>query len=312
MAPLKDKLAHSDIVCYQSDTPARSVVVVLPALGVAASYYEPLAHALNNEHIHCVLSDWRGQGSSPQRASRKENFDYHTLVHYDIHAVIEWTRLHFPDLPLITLGHSLGGQLSLLYAASHKNSIDGAILIACGSVYFASYPFPHDVKVLLGTQLCALLGKTLGYFPGNLIKFGGREARGVMSDWAYQARWGRYRLGKSLEDIESELTQLHLPVLGVSIEHDTLSPPSALAHLTGKLANSTVTRRHLPENPHFPGAADHFRWARNPGFVMDSLLPWLAQFYPGHNNHHHALENNHGKNHNTATTNNSKHRHHGS
>lgn len=281
MTPDSDQLTHTDITCLRSDKPARSVVVVLPAMGVSASYYEPLAHALNNEGIDCVLADWRGHGSSKQRASRRENFDYHTLVNTDIHAVINWTRRHYPQLPLITLGHSLGGQLSLLYAATHARRIDGAILVASGSVFFRAYPFPHDLKVLFATQLFAVVSKLVGYFPGNRIGFGGREARGVMADWAYQARWGKYRLGKSVDDVESELAKLSLPVLGVSIENDIMAPPGALAHLTGKLANATVTRRHLAKNAANANAADHFRWAREPAFVMDALLPWLAQFNSG-------------------------------
>lgn len=306
MTPDSDQLAHTDITCFRSDKTARSVVVVLPAMGVAASYYEPLAHALNNEGIDCVLADWRGHGSSKQRASRKDNFNYHTLVNTDIHAVINWTRKHYPGLPLITLGHSLGGQLSLLYAATHAQQIDGAILVASGSVYFRAYPFPHDIKVFLATQIFALASKLVGHFPGNKLGFGGREARGVIADWAYQARRGKYRLGKSVDDIESQLTALTLPVLGVSIEGDTMAPPGALAHLTGKLANAAVTRRHLTKNPHFPYAADHFRWVRNPVFVLDAILPWLAQFYPGHTNQH-ANQNGHGLNNNVHS--NSAHHH---
>jgi len=283
MTPDSDKLAHTDITCFRSDKPARSVVVIFPAMAVSASYYETLAHALNNEGFDCVLADWRGHGSSQQRASRNENFDYHTLVNTDIHAVISWTRQHYPQLPLITLGHSLGGQLSLLYAATHPGSVDGVILIASGSVYFRAYPFPHDIKVFLATQFFALVSKLIGYFPGQQLRFGGREARGVIGDWAYQGLTGKYRLGKSVDDVESQLAALALPVLGVSIENDIMAPPGALAHLTGKLANATVTRRHLAKTAAHPHAADHFRWAREPAFVMDALLPWLAQFYPGHN-----------------------------
>jgi predicted alpha/beta hydrolase len=280
-----EQLAHTEIRFFRSDKPARSVVVVLPAMAVGAGFYEPLAHALNNEGIDCVLSDWRGHGTSSLRASRRQNYDFHTLVNTDIHAVIEATRRRYPQLPLITLGHSLGGQLSLLYAATHAGKIDGTILVASGSVYFRAFPFPHDIKVLFATQLFSLLAKIVGYFPGNRLGFGGREARGVIADWAYQGRSGRYRLGRSVDDVESQLAALSLPVLGVSIENDMMAPPGALAHLTGKLANATVTRRHLKENPHYPTAADHLRWAREPGFVMSALLPWLAQFYPGHNHH---------------------------
>jgi len=283
-----NQLAHTEITCLRSDKPARSVVVVLPAMAVPAAYYLQLAHALNNEGIDCVLADWRGHGSSKQRASRKHNYDYHTLVNTDIHAVINWTRQRYPQLPLITLGHSLGGQLSLLYAATHPRNIDGVILIASGSVYFRAYPFPHDIKVFFGTQFFSLVSKIVGHFPGKKLGFGGHEARGVISDWAYQGLRGKYRLGKSVDNVEIQLEKLSLPVLGVSIESDTMAPPGALAHLTGKLANATVTRRHLTRNPHYPDAADHFRWAREPAFVMDALLPWLAQFYPGHtgNDHH--------------------------
>ena len=59
-----------------AEEPKTPVVVLLPALGVAAGYYGPFAAALPAEGVALLLADFPGQGVSRPFASRRNNFGY--------------------------------------------------------------------------------------------------------------------------------------------------------------------------------------------------------------------------------------------
>ncbi|GAB3957438.1 hypothetical protein GCM10027614_72910 [Micromonospora vulcania] len=91
----------------------------------------------------------------------------------------------------LLLGHSLGGQAALLHLALHGSAaVDGLALIAVGVPHWRSYPGARGLGVLPYTQGIAATAALLGVWPG--WGFGGRQARGVIRDWAYTARTGRF------------------------------------------------------------------------------------------------------------------------
>jgi predicted alpha/beta hydrolase len=51
------------------------------------------------------------------------------------------------------------------------------------------------------------LSRLLGYFPGRVIGFGGREARTVMKDWTHNLKTGSYKLTTSIFDYDSALKE---------------------------------------------------------------------------------------------------------
>ena len=69
------------------------------------------------------------------------------LVYFDLRAMIETIRDRFPGKPIYLMGHSLGGQLAVLYSAMLPETISGVILIACGSVHFRNWQFPQNLKM---------------------------------------------------------------------------------------------------------------------------------------------------------------------
>lgn len=253
-----------------------TVLLMFPAMGVTASYYDALGGALAEKGIHVFAVDLRGNGHSSIRPSRKLNFGYADQLNHEYTDSVQHVREHFPDHKLLLSGHSLGGQLACLYASRATHRIDGLLLVASCSVYYGGYTGMAAVRTLLGTQFLFLVSATLGYLPGKQVGFGGLEARGVISDWSRQARTGRYRLNGDPVDYEQTLAELQLPILAVSIAGDDLAPPSAVDHLLGKMSSAQIEHLHLKKDDPRNDGYNHFNWARKPEKMLGIVTDWAA------------------------------------
>ncbi len=241
------------------------VVLVVPAMGIVATYYDPLARGLTLAGFPVVVCDLRGHGGSTPPGSR--------AVAVDLPAAVAAARREFPGRPLVLLGHSIGGQLGVAYLGRPEADVDGLALIASGTPHHRVYPGPRGLRVLLGTQTAALLGRAWGYFPGDRVGFGGREAAGVITDWARFARTGRFRPDGADLDYERAMSTVDVPVLVVSVEGDLMHTPAAMAELTGKLGSTRVTRlRYTAADA--GRKLDRYRWVRVPGPLPTWIKDW--------------------------------------
>ncbi|MFE0107299.1 alpha/beta fold hydrolase [Streptomyces sp. NPDC059009] len=258
-------------------------VLILPAMGTPARFYRAFARELHAAGLTAVTVDLRGQGEATPHITdpRCRDHGYRTLVEQDFPAVVEAVRKELgADAPLFLLGHSLGGQLALVHAALGIGpGVDGVALVACGSVWFRAYGWRRGPRLLLGEAAIAGLATLLGRWPGKRFGFGGDQAKGVMRDWARQGRTGRYGAKGSALDYEAALAALDLPVLAVSVEHDRLAPPGALAHLVGKAPHARVTR-HRYTSEEAGGRLDHFAWARSGGALARRVADWAGAAAP--------------------------------
>lgn len=105
--------AYFELLCVQPDRPWHQLLYWLPAMGVPARHYLPLAEALAERGIGVVIHEWRGIGSSDQRAARRSNWGYRELLLDDLPAGMAYVRSKWLDTPLYLAGHSLGGRLLL-------------------------------------------------------------------------------------------------------------------------------------------------------------------------------------------------------
>lgn len=247
------------------------VIVIMPALGVKAKFYTPLAFALKEKGFIVITADLRGTGESTINPKRR-NFGYHEMLSYDWPVIIEKVNKHFPNNNIYLLGHSLGGQLNVLYSSQYSQLISGLILIASCSVHYKGWSFPLNIGVLLTTQTARLLVKIMGYFPGKKIGFAGTEAKNLILDWAYNARTGKYKLLNSKTDFENSFKNIKLPVLAISFEHDKLAPLKAVKRLTAKMQNASVKHFHYEKDD-----LEHFNWVKKNNEVVASIENWFAQ-----------------------------------
>ncbi len=257
------------------------IILCLPAMGVASKYYAPLIESLNDCGYFALCGELRGTGTSTE-SPVSTDFSYKEIIDYDIPASIAKIREVYPSNPMYLLGHSLGGQLSLLSSSVNGSELSGIIIVASGSVFYKSYSFPSSTAVLIGTQVASLISKVVGYFPGQKLGFGGLQPKGVIKDWAYQSRTGEYKLQSSSIDFESSLRNLDIPILAISIDGDNLAPKGAVEHLCKKLESAAVERKHCTiESGHSKKNNKHFYWVKDNRNVVDQVSSWIDK-QPGH------------------------------
>ncbi|MGW5576881.1 alpha/beta hydrolase family protein [Micromonospora chokoriensis] len=252
------------------------VVVIWPAMGVRARYYRPFAAELRAAGLAVVVADLRGTGTSTPAPSRADRYGYAELAG-DVDAVLAALKPRLDARRRLLVGHSLGGQAALLHLALHGgDEVDGLALIAVGIPYWRSYPGARGLGVLPYTQGIAATAALLGVWPG--WGFGGRQARGVIRDWAHTARTGRFpRLDGT--DTEAAVRAVRTPVLAVSVDDDQFTPHETMDHLCAKLTGAPLTReRYTVEQAGAP--LDHFTWVRAGAALARRIAGFVGDLPP--------------------------------
>jgi predicted alpha/beta hydrolase len=242
-------------------------VVIWPAMGTPARFYRHFAARLSAAGLAVVVVDLRGTGTSTPVPSRSSRYGYADLAG-DVDAVLDHLKPRLDGRRRYLLGHSLGGQACTLHLGLNGDTdVDGLILVAVGLPYYGAYPGARKWGVLGYTQWISATAAALGVWPG--WGFGGRQARGVIRDWGYTARHGRFpRLDGT--DAEAALTAVRTPVLAISVDREQFTPPATLDHLCRKLTAAPIERVHLT------GGLDHFSWARASDPVVERVTAFVA------------------------------------
>jgi len=101
--------------------------IIVHAAGLSAGTYAPLAHSLRF-HLHTIGLDTRGHGQSDATAEPQDLRDWE--IFYD-----DLTRfLEEQSAPIVLVGHSMGGMVSLGVAARRPDLIRALVLIEPGIV----------------------------------------------------------------------------------------------------------------------------------------------------------------------------------
>ncbi|MBN6104651.1 alpha/beta fold hydrolase [Xanthomonas sp. CFBP 8703] len=248
----------------------RQALLWLPALGVAARHYLPLAEALAAQGVAVFLHEWRGNGSSALRPSRAQDWGYRQLLCEDLPASHAAIAQH-AALPLTIGGHSLGGQIACCYAALHPQAFAQLWLVASGTPYWRQFAAPRRYLLPLAYRFLPWLAQRQGVLHGRRLGFGGTEARSLIADWARVGLSNRYAAAGMAADLEALLAQVTAPVRGVVLQDDWLAPATSLHALLRKLAPRTLELRSL-DAAQLGAAADHFAWMKRPAAVAQALL----------------------------------------
>ncbi|QOW18786.1 alpha/beta fold hydrolase [Lysobacter ciconiae] len=244
----------------------------LPALGIAARHYLPLAQVLASRGVAVFLHEWRGHGSSSLRAGRDCNWGYRELLELDLpgsESVLAGQTA--PGLPRILGGHSLGGQLACCRAALDPAAAAQLWLVASGAPWWRAFPAPTRWALLAAYRVLPWLASVNGNLPGRRLGFGGREARGLIADWARTAVSGRYAAAGLDADPEQALANASPAIRGVVLADDWYAPESSLNFLLGKMPHASISVTTL-DDAALGIEADHFQWMQRPDAVAAALL----------------------------------------
>lgn len=116
---------------------ASAAVVLVHGMTEHMGRYEDFAQTLAKEGYHVFGTDLLGHGRT---VKDKADLGYigepdgnaQLIQNIDIH--IEYIKKHYPELPLIIMGHSMGSFLVRQYISTHGNKLNGAIISGTGQV----------------------------------------------------------------------------------------------------------------------------------------------------------------------------------
>jgi len=252
----------------------RAALLWLPALGVAARHYEPLADALAAQGIAVLLHEWRGNGSSNVRATRDSDWGYREILSLDLPASQHALQDVAGGVPLLIGGHSLGGQLACCHAGQQPSVFARLWLVASGTPYWRSFPAPLRYALALVYRFLPWLARRHGTLPGRRVGFGGTEARTLIADWARVGLTNHYAASGWTAALEAGMARLDAPVDALVMGHDWMAPASSMRALTARLAGPC----HLQvlDAPLLGTDDDHFSWMKMPAEVARRLADSLA------------------------------------
>jgi alpha-beta hydrolase superfamily lysophospholipase len=237
---LEDRLS----VCVWPNPHPQRIVVLVHGYGEHIRRYEHVAAALVDRGAVVVGPDHIGHGES--KGERVLIEDFEQLVD-DLHAVVELAREQHPGVPVVMVGHSMGGLVTARYAQRHGDELAGLVLSA-PSIGVAAVLAPVLVQLPEGTELPddpidpTVLSRDLSvgeaYANDPLVWHGG---------------WKRVTLAalhRANEAVDAGPTFGELPVLYVHGEADELVPMALARPAVERLRGSDFTERIVPEARH--------------------------------------------------------------
>ncbi|MGW5574599.1 alpha/beta hydrolase family protein [Nocardia thailandica] len=257
-----------------ADDVAAPVVLILPAMAMKARNYTALAQALRAQGLSVATVDLRAHGEATPAFGEHEDFGYREMLEIDLPLIVDAVTERFPQAPLHLFGHSLGGQLALLFAAAESDRVAGVTIIGTGTVFWWAFGPRRWFEALSQIQWIGLVARVKGHWPGGVL-IPAPMPGGVMADWSFHSLTSYYRPRGSSRRYNTLLARMTVPVLAISLSQDVLGPKSNVDFLAGRMPAAPVTRWHIDENSGVVNL-DHFRWVKDAPAIAAGVAKWIT------------------------------------
>lgn len=229
---------------YGAAIPPRGVALIVSAMAVPQTFYAPLAAWLAANGIETITFDYRGMGESAPESLRGFETDILTWARQDCAAALAHACDRAKGLPVIWIGHSLGGQI--LAMTPGNEAIAAAVTIASGVGYWRENAYPlrryswwlWHVIAPVATNLC-------GYFPGRTLRMVGDLPKGVIEQWSRWCRHPDYAVGVEGQAMRELYRRPAMPLLSISFTDDEYMSERNVAALHGFYENARREMRRI-------------------------------------------------------------------
>lgn len=249
------------------------VVLILPAMAMKAKHYHALATSLHELGVSVATSDLRAQGEATPSLAEAADFGYREMIEIDLPAIVSAVRSEFPEARIHLFGHSLGGQLALLYAAAEPGQVDGIITIGTGTVFWYAFGPRRWWEALSQIQWIGLVSRWKGRWPGGVLIPAPMSGR-VMRDWSMHSLTSYYRPKGTSRRYNSLLRRLTSPALVISLDEDVLGPKSNVDFLATRIPEAALERWHIDRTSGVHNL-DHFGWVKDSDVIAARIAAWI-------------------------------------
>lgn len=257
-------------------------VVINPATGVTARYYERYARFLADRGFAVLTYDYRGIGRSRPKTLIGCGFRWRDWGELDFDGAVRFMQnLNRSSCssrsPLLVIGHSIGGFLPGL--AEAVKDVDRILTVGAQYAWWGDYARGSRGGLFLKWHVAMpVLTFLCGYFPGKRMGWLEDLPAGVALEWAF--RGPRFESSYSFEAREAVLARMHAvtsSILALAVSDDELGTVAAVRRSLDYYTRAERTLVLLrPEDYRREkiGHFDLFHDSHATDFWLDTLL-WL-------------------------------------
>jgi len=251
-----------------------ATMCIAAAMGVKRDFYAPLAQFFAESGIHVLTFDYRGMGGSRRGSLAKLEADVHAWIEKDLAAMLVEARNPDPYLPLLYVGHSLGGQV--IGVTPGSGAIRAVITANTGSGY---YRLNDRMKLrvrLLWFFMFPVFTPLFGYFPGKRLRMVGDLPKGVAYQWRRWCLHPDYLLAEG-DGWRAKMAEFNAPILRYSFADDVMINERATDNLHAFYRGARVDRRHIAPSQIGEARIGHFGFfhPRSRDKLWREALEWL-------------------------------------
>lgn len=248
-----------------ADRPPAACALVACAMGVRRTRYDAFARFLASQGIAALTFDYRGIGDSARVPARASTATLTEWAEQDIEGLVAWLGRRYPELPLLGIGHSIGGQLFGIVPSVHRFA--ALFLVGAQRGHAAYWRGVSRPLIAAFWRALPAIVSVFGYLPMGVADC---EAipPGVAREWQL---WGlhpdfRDASGRSLSD---RWRRFRGRLLSVSFEDDFFAAQTAVAALVRTYASARTEHLHFSPSDFGRDTVGHS------GFFVEGVCPGL-------------------------------------
>ena len=256
--------------CADTPSAVRGVVILVHGLSEHSGRYAHVAQQLVDHGwlVHAFDHVGHGRSSGPrQRIQQWEDLSV-TLA-----AFRAWVSAQHPELPLVMVGHSMGGLLAANDAADHPDAC-AAVILSAPAVKVSDHISVWTIRI--GRVLSALAPDVgvLSLNPAWISRDTGVVSDYVADPLVYHGKTPARlaaALLRAMQDLPAKLHRIHAPILVLQGTQDRLVDPGG-ADLLMQHVGSADKEARLLEGLYHEAFNEPER-----DQVLGGLCDWLAQ-----------------------------------
>ncbi|MDN5759550.1 MAG: lysophospholipase [Tomitella sp.] len=223
-----------------TDATPRALIVLVHGMGEHCGRYDHVADALLARGYAVAAHDHRGHGRSGGKRSYIDRMD--NLV-ADIGIAFDRAVAAVPDVPVVMIGHSVGGLSAALWAADNQDRLDGLVLSGPFAALDAANPATRIAVRLLSAAVPKMGVVTIDASALSHDPTVGEDyaADPLVYSGKLPARTAG-ELAEAVDKVQRRAPELRLPLLVMYGGLDTIAPPEGARKLFEKAASADKNR----------------------------------------------------------------------
>jgi predicted alpha/beta hydrolase len=243
---------------WRSTSASTTVAILINAgAGISARYYDSFAQYLAAHGAAVLLYDYRGIAKSRPRSLRGFSASVEEWGRKDCSAALELLAKRFSGIPVVVIGHSVGGFVTGF--VPNGRLIDRLVLIGAHTGYWRDYSKTRRLRMYaLWHVIMPAVTRTIGFFPGRMLRVCEDIPAGAALEWAdrrhpdfwwnVRTKTGELDVGR-IEDALARFRAIHAPTVAIRFSDDPFATAEATNRILSLFSNCPATQVMLgPED----------------------------------------------------------------